>query len=72
MSIDTTKMGQFVAMAMDQMEEQFPEGRLGEVLIVCEVQHDDRTSIGYVCTDERAFVALGMLNTAALSIEQGD
>ena len=74
MSINPGKMGQLVAEAMDRIEQDYPDGNveIGEVLIITEIQNkdDDVTSIRFACTDERAYVHLGLLHMAILAIEQ--
>lgn len=71
---NSRKFGNFVAEAMDAMEQDMPDAKLGEVLVICEFQRETEegqgfTTTRYVCTDPRAFLHIGLLRTALLSAE---
>lgn len=72
---NSSKFGKFVAQAMEQMENDFPEHELGEVALVCEFQGTNEsgngtTTVRFMCTDPRNHVQLGLLHSAVLTVEQ--
>ena len=74
MSVDTAKLGKFVAEAMENIEEVFPDAKLGEIMLICEIQgeHDGGTvtTTRYICTAPQIHIHLGLLHAALLAAER--
>jgi len=82
MSFDSGKMATFAAKSIDDLEEVFgdhPGAELGEIVIVVEIKNipdpdstgdteQMGTAVRYSCTDDRFWVAKGLLVSAVDSI----
>jgi hypothetical protein len=68
--MDATRLGQVTADLMDHLNEDPPgeSAELGEVLVLAEVKvtdpEGDWTYIAWRCSDERAWVQLGLMHAA--------
>jgi hypothetical protein len=59
-----------VIQMLDYLERAYPDGELGVVAIVCEVDYENadgegKTGVPVWCSDPRRFVQHGLLHTAA-------
>lgn len=68
--MDAQALGPLVADLMENLELDYPEAELGEVLLLVEIRKNDTgsTIIRHVSTDPRAHVQLGLLTLAIKSI----
>lgn len=72
--MDAQALGPLVAEFMERLEQDYPDGSLGEVLLLAEIQMRDAeghtsTIIRHVSTDGRAHVQIGLLSLALRSIQ---
>jgi hypothetical protein len=72
---NSQKLGGFAAIAMEALEQDYPDGVLGEIAMVMEIQSEDdqgqrQTTIRYICTDPRNYVQIGLLQAALLSAKE--
>lgn len=69
--MDAQALGPLVAEFMERLEADYPDGVLGEVLLLAEIQVEEGNStiIRHVSTDGRAHVQIGLLSLALRSIQ---
>lgn len=72
---NTRRLGTFVQEAMEGLERDFPEGEVGTIGIVIEIQNEREdgtpsTTTRFICTDARNFVQMGLLRSAMLAAEE--
>lgn len=68
---NSQKLGSFVARTMEELEHDYPDAELGDILIVCELKRhkENITTTRYVCTDGREHIHIGMLRMALKAID---
>lgn len=64
-----TRVGGFVAESMEHLESEFPDAEVADVILVVSLREvdddgDGITTVRYACTDDRQYVARGLLEEA--------
>lgn len=75
---NSQRFGTFVAQAMEKMERDFPDAKMGDIGLIVEFQSEDPlgenphgiTTTRFMCTDPRNHLQLGLLRAATLTCEK--
>jgi hypothetical protein len=60
-----SKIGVTAAALMDDLEETFGDGEIGDVLIVAEFEHDGETYVRSKCSTDRGVIRAGLVSVAS-------